>query len=71
MKKEHSAFSYVRPLADVIKTYLKLKDGSGGVGVIPQMGPLGLEPRISAASGQRPNQARRRALSNSLIFTRF
>ena len=52
---------YVGPLIDVVETYLKLKDSSGGVGVSPTVGPLGLEPRTSAASGRRPNQARRRA----------
>ena len=64
---------YVGPLTDVVQTYLRLKEGSesengiGGAGVSPAVGPLGLEPRTSAVSGRRPNQARRRARFKSFI----
>ncbi|MBB5253136.1 putative integrase [Sulfurisphaera ohwakuensis] len=34
---------YIGPLADVVETYLKLKE-SGGVGVSPTTGPPGFEP---------------------------
>ena len=32
---------YVGPLADVVETYLKLKNSSGGVGGVPHSGPAG------------------------------
>ncbi|MCG2888280.1 MAG: putative integrase [Sulfolobales archaeon] len=35
---------YVGPLTDVVETYLKLKDSSGGVGVPPTAGVLGGAP---------------------------
>ena len=35
---------YVGSLIDVVETYLKLKNSSGGVGVSPTAGPPGFEP---------------------------
>ena len=57
---------YVGPLIDVVQTYLKLKEGSesengsGGAGVSPAVGPLGFEPRTSAASGRERGEERRK-----------
>ncbi len=46
---------YVGPLIDVVETYLKLKNSSGGVGVPPTVRPPGFEPGITGLEGQRPN----------------
>ncbi|BFH73381.1 putative integrase [Sulfurisphaera javensis] len=43
---------YVGPLDKVVKSYIELKLGVEG-DVPPSMGPLGLEPRTSAASGHK------------------
>ena len=44
---------YVGPLVDVAETYLKLKDGTGGVGVTHHKPRPGFEPGTSALPGQR------------------
>ena len=48
---------YVGPLIDVVETYLKMKDSSGGVGVPPTKPRPGFEPGTSALPGQRSSQA--------------
>jgi hypothetical protein len=44
---------YVGPLADVVETYEKLKNSSGGVGVSPTAGPPGFEPGAYGLKARR------------------
>ena len=43
---------YVGSLIDVVETYLKLKNSSGGVGVPPTKPPAGLEPATTGSAGR-------------------
>ncbi len=43
--------TYVGPLADVVETYEKLKDSSGGVGVSPTWARWDLNPGSSPCEG--------------------
>ena len=51
---------YVDPLTDVVETYEKLKNSSGGVGVPPQCGRRDLNPGLLAWKASVLIQARRR-----------
>lgn len=43
---------YVGSLIDVVETYLKLKNSSGGVGVSPTADPPGFEPGTTGSGGR-------------------
>jgi hypothetical protein len=45
--------TYVGPLVDVVKTYIKLKNRSGDVGVSSITDPPGFEPGTTGSEGQR------------------
>ena len=53
---------YVGPLADVVETYLKLKNSSGGVGLPPTTDPPGFEPGTTGSAGQHSVLAELRVL---------
>ncbi len=59
---------YVGPLADVVESYLKLKNSSGGVGDTPTTDPPGFEPGTYGSAGRRSVLAELRVLTFYLNF---
>ena len=59
---------YVGPLTDVVETYEKLKNSSGGVGVPPTTDPPGFEPGTAGSGGLRSILAKLRVLFNFHIL---
>ena len=53
---------YVGSLIDVVESYLKLKNSSGGVGVPPTTDPPGFEPGTYGSEGRRSVLAELRVL---------